>query len=108
MSRGPKTCFSSCHAREDPDHCCPSAGSTVPSPRPSVRIGPASCVSLRQAVENQAVEKYADGNRVPQSYGEAARQHKKRYMLDDSNTFGGTHYVNPRQIYGEVRYRFHF
>jgi len=32
----------------------------------------------------------------------------KRYMLDDSNTFGGTHYVNPRQIYGEVRYRFHF
>jgi outer membrane receptor protein involved in Fe transport len=32
----------------------------------------------------------------------------KRYMLDDSNTFGGSHYVNPRQIYGEVRYRFHF
>lgn len=32
----------------------------------------------------------------------------KRYMLDDSNTFGGTHYVNPRQVYGEVRYRFHF
>ncbi len=32
----------------------------------------------------------------------------KRYLLDDSNTFGGTHYVNPRQIYGEVRYRFRF
>ncbi|MBV8812245.1 MAG: TonB-dependent receptor [Acidobacteriaceae bacterium] len=31
-----------------------------------------------------------------------------RYLLDDSNTFGGTHYVNPRQIYGELRYRFHF
>jgi hypothetical protein len=31
-----------------------------------------------------------------------------RYMLDDSNTFGGTHYVNPRQIYAELRYRFHF
>ncbi len=30
-----------------------------------------------------------------------------RYLLDDSNTFGGTHYVNPRQIYGEVRFRFH-
>ncbi len=30
-----------------------------------------------------------------------------RYLLDTSNTFGGTHYVNPRQIYGEVRYRFH-
>ncbi len=31
-----------------------------------------------------------------------------RYMLDDSNTFGGTHYANPRQIYAEVRYRFHY
>lgn len=31
-----------------------------------------------------------------------------RFMLDDSNTFGGTHFVNPRQIYAELRYRFHF
>ena len=31
-----------------------------------------------------------------------------RYLLDDSNTFGGTHFVDPRQVYGEVRYRFHF
>lgn len=31
-----------------------------------------------------------------------------RYLMDTSNTFGGTHWVNPRQIYGEVRYRFHF
>jgi outer membrane receptor protein involved in Fe transport len=31
-----------------------------------------------------------------------------RYLLDTSNTFGGTHTVNPRQIYGEVRYRFHY
>jgi outer membrane receptor protein involved in Fe transport len=31
-----------------------------------------------------------------------------RYLLDTSNTFGGTHWVNPRQIYVEVRYRFHF
>jgi outer membrane receptor protein involved in Fe transport len=31
-----------------------------------------------------------------------------RYLPDTSNTFGRTHYVNPRQIYGEVRYRFHF
>jgi outer membrane receptor protein involved in Fe transport len=31
-----------------------------------------------------------------------------RYLLDASNTFGGTHFVNPRQIYGELRYRFHF
>ena len=31
-----------------------------------------------------------------------------RYLLDTSNTFGGTHYVNPRQFYGEVRYHFRF
>jgi len=31
-----------------------------------------------------------------------------RYLLDTSNTFGGTHYINPRQIYGELRFRFHF
>ena len=30
-----------------------------------------------------------------------------RYLLDNSNTFGGTHYINPRQIYAEVRYHFH-
>jgi outer membrane receptor protein involved in Fe transport len=29
-----------------------------------------------------------------------------RYLLDTSNTFGGTHYINPRQIYGEMKYRF--
>jgi outer membrane receptor protein involved in Fe transport len=31
-----------------------------------------------------------------------------RYLLDNSNTFGGTHTVNPRQVYAEVRYRFHY
>jgi outer membrane receptor protein involved in Fe transport len=31
-----------------------------------------------------------------------------RFMLDDSNTFGGTHLVSPRQIYAELRYRIHF
>jgi hypothetical protein len=30
-----------------------------------------------------------------------------RYLLDTSNTFGGTHYINSRQIYAEVRYHFH-
>jgi len=29
-----------------------------------------------------------------------------RYLLDTSNTFGGTHYVNARQVYVQVRYRF--
>ena len=31
-----------------------------------------------------------------------------RVLLDNSLTFGGFHYNDPRQIYGEVRYRFKF
>lgn len=31
-----------------------------------------------------------------------------RFLLDNSNTFGGTHYVNPREVGVQVRYRFHF
>jgi len=31
-----------------------------------------------------------------------------RYLLDRSNTFGGTHYVNPREISAQVKYRFHY
>jgi outer membrane receptor protein involved in Fe transport len=31
-----------------------------------------------------------------------------RYMLDNSNTFGGTHYAYPREVYVEMRYRFNF
>jgi len=31
-----------------------------------------------------------------------------RYLLDNSNTFGGTHYVNPREISLQVRYRFRY
>jgi hypothetical protein len=32
----------------------------------------------------------------------------RRVLLDNSLTFGGFHYNDPRQIYGEFRYRFHF
>jgi TonB dependent receptor/Carboxypeptidase regulatory-like domain/TonB-dependent Receptor Plug Domain len=32
----------------------------------------------------------------------------RRFLLDNSLTFGGTHYFDPRQVYAEVRYRFHF
>ncbi len=31
-----------------------------------------------------------------------------RFMLDTSNTFGGTHFNEPRQIIGQVRWRFHY
>jgi hypothetical protein len=31
-----------------------------------------------------------------------------RVLLDNSLTFGGFHYNDPRQVYGELRYRFHF
>ncbi|MGC2196450.1 MAG: TonB-dependent receptor [Terriglobales bacterium] len=30
------------------------------------------------------------------------------YMLDNSNTFGGSHFTNPREIALQVKYRFHF
>jgi len=32
----------------------------------------------------------------------------RRFLLDNSQTFGGTHYADPRQIYVQVRYRFHW
>jgi outer membrane receptor protein involved in Fe transport len=32
----------------------------------------------------------------------------RRILLDNSFTFGGTHYLNPREIYVQVRYRFHY
>jgi outer membrane receptor protein involved in Fe transport len=32
----------------------------------------------------------------------------RRVLLDNSFTFGGTHYLNPREIYAQVRYRFHY
>lgn len=30
------------------------------------------------------------------------------FLLDSSQTFGGTHYAEPREIYVQLRYRFHF
>ncbi len=32
----------------------------------------------------------------------------RRFLLDNSTTFGGTHYADPRQIYAGVRYRFRY
>jgi outer membrane receptor protein involved in Fe transport len=32
----------------------------------------------------------------------------RRVLLDNSFTFGGTHFLNPREIFAQVRYRFHF
>jgi outer membrane receptor protein involved in Fe transport len=32
----------------------------------------------------------------------------RRFPLDNSQTFGGRHYAEPRQIYVQLRYRFHF
>ena len=30
------------------------------------------------------------------------------YQLDNSNTFGGSHYGDPRMIGVQVRYKFHY
>jgi hypothetical protein len=32
----------------------------------------------------------------------------RRVLLDNSFTFGGTHFLNPRELYVQVRYHFHF
>ncbi|HEV2175489.1 MAG TPA: hypothetical protein VGR71_18070, partial [Nitrospira sp.] len=32
----------------------------------------------------------------------------RRLLLDNSLTFGGFHYNDPRQVYGEVRFFFHY
>jgi len=32
----------------------------------------------------------------------------RRFLLDNSQTFGGTHYAEARQVYAQVRYRFHW
>lgn len=32
----------------------------------------------------------------------------RHLLIDNSLTFGGVHYNNPREIYAEVRYRFHY
>jgi len=31
-----------------------------------------------------------------------------RVLLDNSFTFGGTHYMNPREVFVQLRYRFHY
>ena len=31
-----------------------------------------------------------------------------RILLDNSFTFGGTHFINPREVYVQLRYRFHY
>jgi hypothetical protein len=30
------------------------------------------------------------------------------YLLDNSNTFGGTHFANPREVSVQVKYRFRY
>jgi outer membrane cobalamin receptor len=32
----------------------------------------------------------------------------RRVLIDNSFTFGGTHYINPREIFVQLRYRFHY
>jgi hypothetical protein len=32
----------------------------------------------------------------------------RRYLIDSANTFGGTHFADPRLVYVEMRYRFHY
>ncbi len=39
---------------------------------------------------------------------QAVNVSNRRFLLDSANTFGGTHFAEPRQIYVEFRHRFHY
>jgi outer membrane cobalamin receptor len=39
---------------------------------------------------------------------QAVNVFNRRFLVDNSSTFGGTHFSEPRQIYIQVRHRFHF
>jgi hypothetical protein len=32
----------------------------------------------------------------------------RHLLVDNSLTFGGTHFNSPREVFAEVRYRFHY
>jgi hypothetical protein len=32
----------------------------------------------------------------------------RHLLIDNSLTFDGVHYNNPREVYGEIRYRFNY
>ena len=38
----------------------------------------------------------------------ALNAENRRYLLDESNSFGGTHYADPRRFSAELRYRFRY
>ena len=40
--------------------------------------------------------------------GQRTQCRQPRVLLDNSLTFGGFHYNDPRQIYAEVKYHFHY
>ena len=47
------------------------------------------------------------GERVSFSV-QATNLANRRVLLDNSFTFGGTHYLNPREVLVQIRYRFHY
>jgi outer membrane receptor protein involved in Fe transport len=39
---------------------------------------------------------------------QAVNVFNRQFLVDNSSTFGGTHFSEPRQVFVEVRHRFHF
>jgi outer membrane receptor protein involved in Fe transport len=58
------------------------------------------------AVENLSAEK-AIGERLTLGVT-ALNIGDHRFLLDNSNTFGGTHFGDPRQVYATLRWRFRY
>ena len=72
--------------------------SDPPSPYSGDYLPGHTTVDLSVGKEVGEIHRFGDGDNVANT----------RVLLDNSLTFGGFHDNDPRQIYGEVRYRFHF
>ena len=62
---------------------------------------------MKFALLAEQSQSFGDGERYKVSVT-ALNAANRRVLLDNSLTFGGFHYNDPRQIYVEFRYRFHY
>ncbi|HET6143229.1 MAG TPA: TonB-dependent receptor [Candidatus Acidoferrales bacterium] len=77
---------------------------------PTVTGGAPCCSSLDYLPSHTTLDLSA-GKDITEKFSisaSAINVGNRRVMLDDSLTFGGFHFSNPREIFVELRYRFHY
>ena len=72
----------------------------------SVR-GPLARVSVR-IPGGEISEGSLTGDGPIDAFFSALNAANRRFLLDNSQTFGGRHFADPRQVFAQVRYRFHY